>query len=405
MVLKAVALACALVLGGASGASAACASRNDVPVRSLSAGFQAWKAVTAAMAECGNFQAELDQEYANKQQEALAANPALYQIAGVSNDSVVAVLDSGVLRPLDDLVAKHGQSLSPNQIVRLNGKVYVIAMMVNAQNLFYRADVLDRLGIAVPKTYDELLAAAEKIKQAGLVQYPLGATMKSGWNLGQEFVNMYLGHGGQMFGPANEPTLRNDAGRGALETLKRLTAYLDPEYLTSDSTTVQQQFQQGKIAMANLWASRAGAMDDPKESQVVGKVRTAAAPAAVPGGKPATTVWWDGAAIARNTTERQADAAFRLIVAGMSPAMVAAHNDDAVWLIPGYKPGRLAEGAIASMQAGAPGYPVSTRMGLMHSAAGNNVAAFLTGRATADQTLAAIEAAYTTSAKEAGVMK
>lgn len=405
MIVRRAVLAFLLASGAASSAAASCAFRNEVPIRSLSAGFQAWKSVTAAMAECGDFQAELDQEFVNKQKEALAANPALYQIAGVSNDSIVAVLDSGTLRPLDDLVAKYGQTLSPNQIVKLNGKVYVIAMMVNDQNLLYRADILDQLGIPVPKTYDEVLAAAQKIKEAGVVQYPLGATMKSGWNLGEEFVNMYLGFGGQLFGSANEPTVRNEAGVKALDMMKRLTAYMDPEYLTADSTVVQQQLQQGRIAMANLWASRAGAMDDPKESKVVGKVKTAAAPAAMPGGKPATTVWWDGAAVARNTTEQQADAAFRLIVAGMSPQMVAAHNDDAVWLIPGYKPGRLAEGAIASMQAGAPAYPVSTRMGLMHTAAGNSIAAFLTGKATADQTLVAIEAAYTTSAKEAGVLK
>lgn len=409
MVLRRTLLACALAASLASGAvgpaRAACPFQNTVPIRSLSAGFQAWKSVTAAMAECGNFRAELDQEFATKQQEALAANPALYQVAGVSADSIVAVLDSGLLRPLDDLVAKYGQDLSPNQVVRLNGKAYVVAMMVNAQNLLYRADILEQLGIPVPKTYDEVLAAAERIKASGLVPYPLGATMKSGWNLGLEFVNMYLGLGGELFGPENRPAIRNERGVKALETMKRLTAYMDPEYLTADSTVVQQQMQQGRIAMANLWASRAGAMDDPAESRVVGKVRTAAAPAAVPGGKPATTTWWDGAAIARNITDEQAEAAFRLVVAGVSPATVAAHNDDAVWLIPGYKPGRLAEGAIASMQAGAPGYPVAARMGLIHAAAGNSIAAFLTGQATADQTLAAIEAAYVTRAREAGVLK
>lgn len=394
--------AAACVLPGV--ARAAC-PQSTVPIRSLTAGFQAWKSITAAMAECGNFRAELDQEFAAKQKEALAANPALYQVAGVSADSIVAVLDSGTLRPLDDLLAKYGQSLSPNQVVRLNGKVYAIAMMVNAQNLLYRADILDQLGIPVPKTYDEVLAAAQRIKESGLVPYPLGATTKSGWNLGLEFVNMYLGFGGELFGPDNRPAVRNERGVKALEMLKRLTAYMDPEYLTADSTVVQQQLQQGRIAMANLWASRAGAMDDPAESRVVGKVRTAAAPAAVPGGKPATTTWWDGAAIARNTTDEQAEAAFRLVVHGMSPATVAAHNDDAVWLIPGYKPGRLAEGAIASMQAGAPPYPVAARMGLIHAAAGNNLAAFLTGQATADQTLAAIEAAYATRAREAGVLR
>ena len=409
MVSKSAALFASLALicgiAFATTGSASCPTPNTVPLKSLSAGFQAWKSVTAAMAECGDFKAELDQEFATKQPEALAAKPALYQIAGVANDSIVALLDAGTIRPLDDLVAKYGQSLSPNQVIKLNGKTYVIAMMVNAQTLVYRTDIFDKLGITPPKTYEDVLAAAQKIKDAGLVAYPLGATMKTGWNLGEEFVNMYMGFGGQFFGEGNTPAVRGEAGVKALDMMRKLTAFMDPEYLVSDSTYVQQQMQQGKIALANLWASRAGAMDDPKESQVVGKVGTAVAPTAMPGGKPATTIWWDGASIAANTTDEQAEAAFKLIVAGMSPEMAAAHSGDAIWLIKGYKPGRLAAGAIASVQAGSPGYPVSTRIQLMHTAIGANIAGYFTGKMSADEALAAVEAAYTTAAREAGVLK
>ena len=371
-------------------ASAGCTAPNTVPLKSLSAGFQAWKDVTQAMAACGNFTAELDQEFAAKQPAALTANPALYQIAGVANDSIVAVLDAGTIRPLDDLVAKYGQSLSPNQLIKLNGKIYVIGMMVNDQNLVYRADILEKLGIPVPKTWDDVLAAGKKIRDSGLLQYPLGATMRTGWNLGLEFVNMYLGMGGTLFGPGNAPAVHNATGVAALEKIKALTVYMDPEYLTADSTVLQQQFQQGKVALANFWASRAGAMDDPKESKVVGLIKTSAAPEAIPGGKPATTLWWDGAAIARNTTEQQAEAAFKLIEAGMSPDMAAAHKNDAIWLIKGYQPGRLAEGAIESLQSGAPPYPVSARMGLIHTAIGNTIGAYFTGKMSADQALAAV---------------
>jgi ABC-type glycerol-3-phosphate transport system substrate-binding protein len=405
MLFKTLAIASLFALGTAGAASAACPTPNTTPLKSLSAGFAAWKDVTAAMTACGDFAAELDQEFATKLPEALAAKPALYQIAGVSADSIVPVLNAGTIRPLDDLVAKYGAGLSPNQLIKLNGKIYVIAMMVNAQTLVYRADILDKLGIAVPATYDELLAAAEKIKQAHAVEYPIGATMRTGWNLGEDFVNLYLGYGGAFFGAGNKATLNNPAGVNALEMMKKLTAYMDPEYLTADSTKVQQQFQQGKIALSNLWASRVGAMDDKAESKVVGLVKTAAAPRAIPGGKPATTLWWDGAAIATNITEEQAVAAIHLIEAGMSPATVAAHNDDAVWLIKGYQPGPIAAGAIASLQSGAPPYPVSTQMGLLHSAIGNNLADFFTGKLSAEATLAKVEAAYTTSAKEAGVLQ
>ncbi len=36
--------------------------------------------------------------------------------------------------------------------------------------------------------------------------------MKSGWNLAQEFVNMFLGYGGQFVNDDNMPTVNNEAG-------------------------------------------------------------------------------------------------------------------------------------------------------------------------------------------------
>jgi multiple sugar transport system substrate-binding protein len=381
----------------------ACSFENDVPLKSLSAGFEAWKVVTDAMAECGNFEASLDQEFREKQPEAFAADPALYQIGGVSNATMIPLLNSGSLRPLDDLVEKYGQSLAPNQLIKIDGTTYAVAMMVNAQHLMYREDILSDLGIEVPRTYDEVLAAAARIQEAGVVDYPLGGTFQTGWNLGQEFVNMYLGEGGSFFAEGNLPAIDNPQGVAALEKMKALTAYMDPEYLVSDSTYVQQQFQQGKIAIANLWASRAAAMDDTAESQVVGKVKMAGAP--MGSARPATTLWWDGMVLAANMSDAEADAAFRVMLEGMDQETVAAHNDVAVWLIEGYTPGDLALGAAESAMAGAVPYPASGPMGIMHTALGNGLSAYLTGAKDASTTLADIESAYLTAAREAGLVE
>ncbi len=404
MKLKTLAMAGVFTLASTA-AFADCGFENDVPVKSLSAGFEAWKAVTDAMAECGNFQAELDQEFRTKQPAAFAANPSLYQIGGVANGTLVPLLNEGTVRPLDDLVAQYGQNLSPNQLIKVDGEIMAIAMMVNTQHLMYRQDILDDLGIAVPTTYDEVLAAAETIRQAGVVEYPLGGTFKTGWNLGEEFINMYVGFDGDFFADDNTPSINNAQGVAALEMMKRLTEYMDPEYLVSDSTYVQQQFQQGKIAMANLWASRAGAMDDPTESQVVGLVTMASAPAAVAGGRPASTLWWDGIVIARNISDEEAAAAFRVAMEGMDKQMVQANNDLAVWLVDGFTPGRLSQGAMDTAMNGAVPYAASSQMGLMHTALGNNVADFLTGAKDASTTLADIEAEYLTAAREAGLVQ
>ncbi|MEM9270982.1 MAG: extracellular solute-binding protein, partial [Pseudomonadota bacterium] len=176
---RTLAAAGAIALMG-SAAAADCAFENTTTVKSLTAGFEAWKAVTDAMAECGMVEAELDQEFREKQPSAFAANPSLYQLGGVANGTLVPLMDQGTIRPLDDLVAQYGQNLSPNQLIRINGEIMAVAMMVNAQHLMYRSDIFDDLGIDVPTTYGEVLEAAAKIKEAGVVEYPLGGTFKTG---------------------------------------------------------------------------------------------------------------------------------------------------------------------------------------------------------------------------------
>ena len=382
---------------------AACDYRPSSKVSLLANSFAAWKAVSDAMGECGNFEAELDAEFRKKQPDAFAANPSLYQLGGVSNGTIQPLLSAGTIRPLDDLVAKYGKDLQPNQLIRINGQIMAIAMLVNNQHLMYREDIFKSLGLEVPTTYFELLSAADKVAASGQVQYALGGTYKAGWNLAEEFVNMYIGMGGDFF-DGSKPNLNNAMGVRTLEMMRNLTHYMDPEYLVADSTYVQQQFQQGKIAMAVLWASRAAAMDDAKESQVVGKVKMAAAPSPVSGALPASTLWWDGVVLAKNMTDQQADEAFQLLMEGIDREMVTSNNDAAVWLINGYKPGPVAMGAAETAENGALPYPNGVEMGLMHTALGNNVADFLTGKETAEQTLIDIEAEYTTAAKEKGLL-
>jgi ABC-type glycerol-3-phosphate transport system substrate-binding protein len=405
MFIKKIALAGAVSLF-ATGATLACSYENTVPLKSLSAGFEAWKAVTDAMIACGNFEPELDQEFRTKQPAAFAANPSLYQLGGVSNGTITPLLNEGTIRPLDDLVAKYGQNLTPNQLIRIDGKVMAVAMMVNTQHMMYRSDVFADLGLEVPVTYDDVLAAAEAIQAAGVVEYPLGGTMASGWNIAQDFNNMFLGFGGTFYGDDSTPMINSEAGLKTLEMMQKLTAFMDPEFLVSDSTYVQQQFQQGKIAMANLWASRGGAMNDAAESQVVGKVGSSAAPLAMEGGAPATTLWWDGFVIASNISDAEADAAFRLMMEGLTTDMVQANNDAAIWLVTGYQPSDMASGAIATAMAspGPAAYPSTSQMGLMHTAIGNVLPGFFTGDVSAEDTLKAIENAYTTAAKEAGLL-
>ena len=386
-------------------ADAACADKNEIRSRPISR-LSDLEGLSAAMAECGNFQAELDQEIRTKGAPAFAAKPSLYHLGYVHNGTIVPHLNQNSVRPLDDSrLPKYGKGLKPNQLIKIDGKVMAIAVAVNLQHLLYRKDILDQLGIAVPETYDDLLAAAKKIKDAGVVEHPLGATYKADWNIGIDFNNLFAGYGGKHVNPDNTPAVNSEAGVKTLEMMKKLTEYLDPEYLSADATFVQRQFQQGKIALANFWASRANNLEDKTESRVVGKIGAAAAQSAVKGGIPAVTYSWDGIAIARNITDAEAEAAFRVALKGADTETVQKNNDVAIWLVDGFKPGPLAQGAIDTVEKGAPPAPSTRWRGLIDDAIAKNVPDYLLGKKTAQETLQKIEADYTVSAREAGLLK
>jgi len=376
---------------------------NDVPVKTISNAFPAYEVMTAAMKACGNVESELDKDHRLKIVDAFSANPSLYTMTSLTNSTSVPMLDADLLRPLDGLIAAHGSSLKPNQFIKIDGQTMAIAAFANTQHLMYRKDILSDLGIAVPTTWDEYIAAAKKIQAAGVVDYPIGHYMKDGWNLAFVFINHFLGEGGDFFNDDWTPSINNEKGMAVLERMTKLASLMDPEYLVSDTTYVTKQMQQGKIAMANLWASRAGAVNDPAESSVSGKVVMAAGLKG--SATTASTIWWDGWAIAKNISDKEAEAAMKLIVASMSEDVIKAHNDDAIWLASGFNPGPAAAGAFATASQGAPNYPMTKYIGSMHSALGKNIAAFMTGKKAAKTTLADIEKAYITDAKEKGLLK
>ena len=76
--------------------------------------------------------------------------------------------------------------MDPNALdqVSLNGKVYGTEIWdIVASNYWvvnYNKDIFTKLGIAVPKTYDEFKAACEKIKAAGIT--PIYEPISDGWH-------------------------------------------------------------------------------------------------------------------------------------------------------------------------------------------------------------------------------
>lgn len=373
--------------------------------------FPAIQTIAEVAAKCAGatVEANLTADHQTLNVAGMSGNPAEYTSAIVANSSIVALINEDVIQPLDALVAEYGKDIPRQQLITVDGKVMAVAFMANAQTLAYRADVLDAVGLDVPTSYEEVLVAAKAIRDAGIMQYPVGGAYEAGWNLAQEFNNMYLGHGGEFFESGSaKVAINNPQGVATLEMMKALTEYMNPDYLTHDSNGTQAEWDAGNVALMSMWGSRMqNLMDDEGAEPVVYENTKAGAPLMVgDSGVPATTLWWDGWTVAKNINAEDAAATFQAMAYAVSPAILNDTTmDQAVWLIEGYEPTTVSEGVLAAVQAGAKPYPMLPYMGLLHTAAGDNIADFLAGKESAEQALADIEAAYTAAAREQGYVK
>ena len=63
-----------------------------------------------------------------------------------------------------DIVADHFPSIIESQTA--NGKLVALPVFTDAPALYYRKDLLEKHGVAVPKTWEDMTAAAQKIQDA-----------------------------------------------------------------------------------------------------------------------------------------------------------------------------------------------------------------------------------------------
>lgn len=392
-------------------AAAGCSVEGAGEVNVLMNFFPTTQILDAAMEGCERDDLKvvnkLSPDHKVELQQAFSASSSPFDAAHVTNSSITQLQAKGLLQPLNDLVEAYGEAydIEPGMQIKFGDEIMAIAFMANAQVLYYRKDLFDKHGLEVPKTWDDVLAVSEVLKDDPDIQFPFGAAYASGWELGNDFLDLFIGSGGVIIDPATgEAGFAGPEGVAALELMKSLYGYMSPNALTIDFGGVKQQMQQGQIAMAFLWGDLAASMDDPNESRVVGKVQLAPAPAIAAGGAPATLFWWDGFALPRNMDGDRA-VVFQTLMESLRPEVVEANNDATLWLRSNYQPNDYSAAITESVEAGAQPYPMTTAAELAHAALGENIGDFLAGKESAQQALDDAARVYRQAAIDAGIIK
>ena len=148
--------------------------------------------------------------------------------------AVRQLAEQGLLANLDDLAKADdwNRHLPPLLVKNITVDGQVIAVPVNlhgANWMFYSTKVFSDLNMAPPKTWDEFLAEADKIKTAGYLPIAMGGNaQQTGWL----FYTMLAGVGGKevyqrVFVDHDAATAGSENVRHAFETMGKMRQYAD----------------------------------------------------------------------------------------------------------------------------------------------------------------------------------
>ncbi|MEU7898356.1 extracellular solute-binding protein [Nonomuraea sp. NPDC049152] len=182
----------------------------------------------------------------------------------VQNGQVPDILQTGDYSGFvkDQLLYKTDEVLSPEvskdmltkfaDFGKVDGTAYGIPFVSSARALFYNKELFEKAGIAEPpKTWDELKAAAEKLKAAGVSQ-PFGLPLGQEEAQAESFLWM-LGNGGGYTDASGKWTVNSPANVEAFQYVKGLVdaGLTTPNPGTKDRKTVWEDFAAGKVGMVN----------------------------------------------------------------------------------------------------------------------------------------------------------
>ncbi len=205
---------------------------------------------------------------------------------------------AGWLEPLDAYVGPAATALKPYLPVYMTsnvvkGKVAALPGFADAMFMYYRKDLLEKHKLPEPKTWDELAAAAQKIKKAEGDVNLQGLSIQGAPIEGAvcTFLLPYWSQGKEFNDAAGKMTLDKAA---ATKGLQQWLSMVDQGVIKKNVAEVKtpdtvNEFKAGQVVFAINWSWAWDRFKDDADSKVKGKVGVMPLPA-MAGGKSATCI-------------------------------------------------------------------------------------------------------------------
>ncbi|WP_433166027.1 ABC transporter substrate-binding protein [Kribbella sp. CA-247076] len=169
-------------------------------------------------------------------------------------DQMPQYVKNGSFEPVDDVVEPDKDKFLPAALpgLTVDGKVYAAPIYHTVTTTMFNKTILDKAGISKPpETWDEIKAAAPKIKAAGFSTMDYSASPEASLNL--NFYPLLWQAGGKVFNDDGKSVAFNQApGLEALTFLKSLydQGGIPKSALSNGNVVADQPFGKGQVALA-----------------------------------------------------------------------------------------------------------------------------------------------------------
>jgi multiple sugar transport system substrate-binding protein len=177
------------------------------------------------------------------------------------------------------------------------GKQYGLTYYTDYMGFVYDDEKLKKAGFAAPpKTWDEVLEQSLKMKQQGIAEFPLMLCLaQESWQI--EYVTALVYSFGGRYLNDNGTAAMGDPNGGAVRALQWVVHAVNKHKIVSPGAVELGElnglkaYTSGNHVFALMPNYRMRTLNDPKQSQVAGKIKPTLMPAGGPSGSNATVGW------------------------------------------------------------------------------------------------------------------